>query len=273
MRANTIEPTRGRRGPVVVALLVCAALLIGGLALGFGKLREIYLEQCVITDMPNQVLIVSGKMVKADVIAENLGLRAGVNLALVDFKQKRDELLRRIPTLRTVSISRKLPDKVEIVAEERVPIAKMGVHGRRVPTGRVVDSEGVVFPCMRGTQLLPTIVEPQSPGTATGQRLKGRSLAALRLVETCRAPEFGDLAVLEVDVAKPDYLLVTLGGNYARAKIAWDGMENPDDHRLDDLKVRLAKLQSAIRANVTGDAKLWNATLPDRIFSDSERTN
>ena len=273
MKANTIESGKMRRGPVVAALAACAVALIAGLAVGFGKLREIYLEQCVVTDMARQVSIVSGKMVKADVIAENLGLHNGVNLALVDFRQKREDLLKRIPTLRTVSIVRKLPDRVEIVAEERVPIAKMGVRGRRAPTGRVVDAEGVVFPCMRGTQLLPTIVEPQPPGTATGQRLKGRALAALRLVETCREPEFGDLSVLDVDVSKPDYLLVTLGGSYARAKIAWDGMDGPDDFRIDDLRDRLVKLRSAIRANAMPDVKIWNATLPDRIFSDSERTN
>ena len=72
----------------MAALVAVVVLLVVG-ALGFGKLRDIYLEQCVITDMAEQVSITSGKMVKADVIAENLGLRKGVNLAKIDFVEKR----------------------------------------------------------------------------------------------------------------------------------------------------------------------------------------
>jgi len=271
MRANRIEQPGRRRGPLVAAAVVVLAVVVAG-AIGFGKLRDVYLEQCVVTDMAAQVSITSGKMVKADVIAENLGLRNGVNLATIDFGERRRELLARIPTLRTVSITRKLPDKVEISAEERVPMAKMGVRGRRGVTGRVVDVEGMVFPCMRGTQLLPTITEPP-PGTAIGHVLKGRSLAALRLVETCREPEFSDLSVLDVDISKPDYLLVTLGGSYARAKIAWDGMDDPGRQGRDDLVSRLSKLRTAIRSGAVEGVKIWNATLPDRVFADPERTN
>ena len=261
-----------RRGPVVVAAVVAVVLVLVGGALGFGKLRDIYLEQCVVTDMSEQVSITSGKMVKADVIAENLGLRKGVNLALIDFAEKRRELLSRIPTLRTVSITRRLPNRVEITAEEREPLAKMALRGRRGVTGRVVDVEGMVFPCLRGTQLLPAIVEPP-PGTAIGHMLKGRALAALRLLEACRDPKFADLSVLDVDISKPDYLLVTLGGTYARAKIAWDGMDEPEGHSRGDLESRLSMLRTAIRSGAADGAKIWNATMPDRIFADSERTN
>ena len=229
--------------------------------------------QCVITDLQRQVSIFSGKMIAADVIVEMLGLHVGADLALIDFKKKREYLLKRIPTLRNVSISRKSPDRVEIVAEERVPIAKLGVRGREGLTGRVVDSEGMVFPCLRGTRLLPTIVELPPSWTAIGQQLKGRSLAALRLVEMCHEPEFSDLAVSEIDIANPDYLLVTLGESHVQAKIAWAGMDSPNDNRSDDLKVRLTKLQSAIHTNTTGGVKLWNATLSDRVVVDWEGTD
>lgn len=272
MRTNKIEQEKRRRGPLALAVVVAFAALLAAGVFGFGKLRDIYLEQCVISDMSEQVSITSGKMVKADVIAENLGLRKGVNIATIDFAEKRRELLARIPTLRTVTITRRLPDKVVISAEEREPIAKLGVRGRRGATGRVVDVEGMVFPCMRGTQLLPAIIEPP-PGTAIGRMLKGRALAALRLVDMCREPEFSDLAVLDVDISKPDYLLATLGGSYARAKIAWDGMDDPEGHRRDDLAARLSKLRMAIRSGVADGTRIWNATMPDRIFADSERTN
>ena len=273
MRANKIESGRPPRGPVVLAALAAVAVFIVAVVLGFGRLRDVYLEQCVVTDMSRQVSITSGKMVKADVLAENLGIRVGANLALIDFARKREEVLRRIPTLKSISISRRLPDRVEVVAEERTPIAKMGLRGRRGLTGRVVDAEGVVFPCMRGTMLLPTIIEPMAPGTAVGQRLKGRARAALQLVVACREPQFLELSVQDVDISRPDFLLATLG-TYAKAKIAWDGM---DDDRLvhapDDLYGRLSELLKVIRSGAAGAVRLWNATMPGRIFADPERTN
>ena len=57
MRVNRIEQGNGRRGPLVVVAAVVVALMAVAGALGFGKLRDIYLEQCVITDMAAQVSI------------------------------------------------------------------------------------------------------------------------------------------------------------------------------------------------------------------------
>lgn len=274
MKANRIESEHGSRGPLAVVATVAVAVIVVAAMVGFGKLRDIYLEQCVITDMAAQVSVTSGKMVKADVLAENLGLRVGANLALIDFERKREEALRRIPTLRSISISRRLPDKVVVVAEERTPIAKMGLRGRRGLTGRVVDAEGVVFPCMRGTLLLPTIIEPQAPGTGIGQRLEGRALSALQLLVTCRGPRFMELGVQDVDISRPDYLLATIGANYSKVKISWDGMDDaPSPKATADLEWRLSKLLEIIRSGAAGPVRLWNATMPDRIFADPERTD
>ena len=270
MKANKIEqPHRARR---VLAVAVASAIVLAAMVVGFGKLKDLYLEQCVLKDVSAQVSIKSGKMVKADVIAENLGLKPGVNLAKIDFKHGREELLKRIPTLRSVSITRHLPDKLSITAEERIPVAKMGLRGRREPTGRVVDEEGVVFPCLRGTQLLPTIVET-SPATAIGHKLRERSLSALRLILACREPKNSELQVLNVDTAKPDYLMATLGGSYARVKITWEGIDEPGSHGYDGLAARLSNLKKAMHTEAAIGVKLWNATMPDKIFADTERTN
>lgn len=265
MKANRIEQGRRPRGPVFVAAAALLAALAAGAVFGFGKLRDLYLEQCVITDMAAQVSVTDGKMVKADVLAENLGLRVGANLALIDFGRRREEVLRRIPTLRSVTISRRLPDKVVVVAEERTPVAKMGLKGRRGPTGRVVDAEGMVFECARGTVLLPTIVESQLPGTPPGRELKGRPLDALRLVVTCREPRFMELGVQDVDTSHPDYLLATIGSNYSKVKIAWDDM--------DDLAWKLARLLEIIRSGAVGPVRTWNATMRNSITADPEQTN
>ena len=269
MKGNKIA--RRSRGGLWLALAVVAATaLLVGLAAGYEKLRALCIEPCVITDMAEQVEIVSGKMVKPDVLAENFGLRPGANVALIDFEAKREEILRKIPTLRTVSVSRRLPNRVSIRAEERTPVVRLNVCGRRAASGRVADAEGMVFSCLRGTQALPTIREPHAPGTATGQSLKGRARAALDLAMTCRESEFADLGLLEVDTSKADFLVATLG-DYSRVKICWEGMDEGTPAARAALKARLALLLKAVRARCEGlKAVIWNATLPDYVFADTQ---
>jgi len=268
MKANKIKNGKHTGLLVVLSLTLLAGLGLG-IAFGYGKLRELYLEQCVITDMTAQVFISQGKMVKAGVIAENMGLKPGANLALIDFAAKRAELLGKVPNLRELTVTRQLPDKVTIVTEERSPIARMSVRGSREETGRVVDADGMVFLCRRGTQMLPAIRESSASPTAPGQLLKGRTRAALTLIDCARDPEFSDLNLLEVDVTCRDYLLATLG-NYSKLKITWESMDDPTRDSRPDLLARLTHLVQAIRSQVGADARTWNATMPNRIFADTQ---
>lgn len=273
MKANKVE-RRGRFGTyAIVAIVVLTALSIGVL-LGYEKLRALWLEQCVIRNFSEQVEIVAGNMVKADVIAGEFGLKNGANLALIDFREKRRAILGKIPNLKAVSIARRMPGKVAIVTEERVPVARMNIHGSRTVSGRVVDSEGVVFMCQRGTRLLPIVREPSAPGTQPGRRLTGRARAALELVETAKDAEFQELGILEVDTSSPDYLLATLGANYAKLKIAWEGMDGDSTPASrTSLKRQLRHLVQAIRSRVGDDAVVWNATdfsKPGRIYADTK---
>ena len=273
MKANRVERS-GHRGAYAIIALVALAAIATGVLLGYEKLRSLWLEQCVISDINEQVEIVAGTMVKADVIAGEFGLKNGANLALIDFDERRKAILEKIPNLKAVSIARRMPDKVTIVTEERVPIARMNIHGSRQISGRVADSEGVVFMCQRGTRLLPVVREPVAPGTQPGHRLTGRARAALELVETCRDGEFQELGILEVDSSSPDYLLATLGTNYSKLKIAWEGMDNESTPASrTSLKRQLKHLVQAIRSKIGEDAVVWNATdfsKPGRIYADTK---
>lgn len=265
MKVNKIE-RKSRLVPAIAILVALAATAVGAV-FAYGKLRDLYLEQCVITDMVRQVEISAGKMVKADVIAENLGLRPGANLATIDFEQRREDLLKRVPNLLSIRITRKLPDRVIVAAEERTPVARLMSKDRNAGVGRVVDTEGVVFVWQRGTQNLPVIREPQC--TPRGERIRGRTLAALRLVEACREPEFLELGVQDVDTQKHDFLTATLG-NYSRVKILWDGMDEQTPDSKIDLTRRLTNLRDTIRSNVSPSTVIWNATIPNRIFADRQ---
>ena len=260
----------------ILAPVFAVMAVVVALALGYRKLRSLYLEQAEIADYHAQVKIETGKMVRSAVLAEMFGLKKGANLATLDFAAKRKEILRRIPTLREIYITRALPGKVTIRAEERVPIVRLGIKGQRTETGRVADEEGVVFLCQRGTQMLPIIREVRAPGTALGQRLSARAAAALRLVQAVREPEFSDLGLLEIDLSRQDFLLLTLG-NYSKVKICWEGMdaelepgETPSEEQTADMLARLRNLLKAMRSRISSDTRIWNATLPDRVFADNQ---
>lgn len=272
MKQNSVSHTGGKRTFAVFVALAVLVVLGIGVSVAYSRLRELWLEQCVLTDVSSQVTVSSGKMVSPDAILEAFGLRNGVNLALVDFAQKRADALRRYPILRSISVTRHLPDRVEIAVIERAPSVRIGVTGQRTETGRVADEEGVVFNCRRGTSALPVIREKERPGTQPGKRLEGRARAALELIEAARDPEFSELGVLEVDVSKADYLLATLG-NYSRAKIAWEGMDGSLGSAKKALRGQLACLRDAIRARLSTNVKVWNATVPNRIYADTQGAN
>lgn len=271
-RENTIKHS-GHPG----LLVFLAAALVGavgcGLHAGYNKLHDLWLERCVLKNPSEQVFVTSGKMVKPDVLIENFGLRKGANLALIDFNAKREEILKKIPNLRAITVSLHLPNRVRIIAEERIPVARMSVCGRQAETGRVVDTEGVVFMWQRGTHMLPIIREKRSPGTGVGQRLTGRALAALRLIESSQETGRADLGVLEVSTDKQDYLLVTLG-NYSRAWVAWEGMDDPTPAACPKLDKKLTHLAQVIRSQTRGNTPLWIATDttdPGYIYASDEK--
>lgn len=268
-KQNKINNNEGRK----IALAIVAMLLFSGaifaLVKACGVLRDIYLEQCIIVNVDEQVKLTAGKMVHPDTIKEALGIKVGANLALIDFKTRRLELLKKAPNLRNIFITRHLPDKVTIETEERVPMARINLKGRKSPSGLVVDSDGVVFSWARGTGMLPMIRESESPLSSPGQVLSGKALAALRVIEACQDGDLHDLGILEIDISKPDYLIATLT-SYSTAKIAWDSMADVDsfESRRSMLK-QLTLLSQAISSRVGDDTMNWNATdTSGRIYAE-----
>ena len=252
-----------------LGLLVLAAAAIGLMA-AYGKLRHIWIQQCEVHDPSSQVEVTTtGKMVPPDAIREAFGIRKGANLWEIDFDELRQEVLAKHPTIRSIAIAKHLPDKVAITITEREPIVRVGLREAKQWGGKVADTEGVVFMCRRGVDMLPMVRETSAPGTAVGKRLAGNALAALKLLEAAQDVEFQELGIQQVDVSKPDFLLVTLG-NYQRAKVAWEGMDRPSPRTQDKMLKVMRNLRDAINARLTGNGTVWNATEPDRVYADTK---
>ncbi|MGN0854447.1 MAG: cell division protein FtsQ/DivIB [Kiritimatiellia bacterium] len=274
MKANAIAPANGRRRTILLVLgaLVLAALSVG-LGLGYIRLRDLYEAQCVITDRERQVIVHTGGNIKTGLVLELFGLTNGNNLAKIDFAARRTKILADHPSFRDLTIRRLPPDRVEITVTAREPVARLSCKGNPRIT-RVVDAEGMVFSRSANHTPLPTILEKPDETTMPGQRLSGRRLAALRLIEYCQLTEFSAIGILDIDVTGPDFLSATLG-NYDRALISWEGMDEqlPGSQRAMESQMR--NLLAAIRSRVADSSSslatirpVWNVTLPNRCFAD-----
>lgn len=250
--------------------VVAAAALCYGAVKVYGALRNEYLKDCEITDVATQVTIETGAYVKRGVILDGFGLKKGENLAEINFDERRRELLAKVPNIREITVTRIQPDRVIINVQEREAVARVNLKGKKQPSGKVVDSDGIVFLRMAGTGMLPTIRESHTPGVKAGEKLPPRAFAALKLLETAAKPEFQNLGIVEVDTSPADYLVAQLG-NYQIVKILWDGMdEAPSPSSQADLETRLTNLRNTINSKVTTRALVWNATERDRIFADTK---
>ncbi len=266
MRPNAIHRGEKKRALVWSIYGILALTLLAGAWIGYKKLYALWIEQCEITNVAKQVSITTGEHVKAGLILDFFGIKKGGNLAKIDFKKKHREILERVPNIRELIILRHLPNRIEIHVEERTPVARMKVRGNNRVTGRVVDSEGIVFMRQKDTDYLPVICEGRA-FTAVGKTLNGRARAALQLLEVCRS-DFPSLGIRVVDTTHEDHLLANLG-NLSQAKIAWKDMDTPTAETARAMRTQLEHLQSAVR---TGGkhVKVWNATLPNRATGDTK---
>ena len=257
--------------PLSLLLLLLAGFMLWGFVQVINRLKASYEEQCILTDSAEQVEIITGKAIPSGMIVDHFGLTNGANLAQIDFSARRGRLLLDMPNLRDVKITRRMPRHIRIEAIERIPVIRVIGNGKNTSRNFVADRDGIIFwyP-LRKTMLMPIIRETREHPPASGKRLSGMAMAALRLIEESSAPEYAALKIQEIDTFKPDYLFVTLG-NSSRAKIAWEGMLKPPASSRVSLTNQLSRLTCAIESNLAAGTKLWNVTdwgTPGRVYAD-----
>lgn len=253
---------------IAIVLIFMLALVV----IAINALHKVWLEQCVVTNAAEQIRIQSGKMIKAELLADICKLKNGINLALIDYAKLREDALKALPNLKSVTFRRRLPDKLFVTIEERVPVARMGISGKNAPTGLVTDNEGVIFRKQRNTSSLPLIRELGPLSTLPGKKLGPRAMAAIGMIDALRAPEFTELSILVADISNQDYILVAFKQDYSEAKIAWAEMDLGTPSATANLLRQLRHLRDAKR--VVPGAVMWNATdisTPGKIYAETKR--
>ena len=249
----------GRAAKIAAALgaVALAAGVVWGAATGYSALKRMTEEPCVVTNAAEQVCVSfggapDGRNVKRGVMTGFFGLTNGANLARIDYAGKRRKFLENpmFSVVKDLSVEwDQSGNRVNIEVTERIPVARIGTMS--------CDAEGVVMN-VRADPSAPKLVLPGGRAPDPGERLEGRSAAALRLVTSAKtaAPE---LVLRHVGVGQ-DGMIVYFGapGGNHEARFVWDGVDGPDRESGKELEARLKMLSLAIKSGLHGDCGYWN---------------
>ena len=211
----------------------------------------------------SRVRISGGKVLSEETVKEYTRIAEGANIFSFKMNRTRVEMLNRVKNIRNIEITRKLPDEVDIVITERVPLARLGDQGNLV-----ADIDGSVFAVRAGLSELPVLSGYSGGKMVPGKRLQGMALPALELLDVIRydLKDEIDVSVVNVDDAEK----ITLKLHDGRAVyISWrDMLEGGDAAKMD----MFSKLGKVVRTLKSSTAETLDATFSDIIIGQSATT-
>ncbi len=227
----------GGRRRYALAVQIGAVAALGVLAIwlvcvAYRVLYGLWTAQCVVEDVKAQVTVRSSPHVKEDLVLELFGLKKGCNLSTMDLAGRREEILRTRPIVKSIAVRRRLPARLEIDVEERVPVARVNYSGKTrdkpYDSWDVADAEGVVFNFpLKDSRMLPRIVDAAGlPEIKRGERLSAKAMSALRLVELASRKDFPHISILDVNISNNTYLIAATS-DYSLIKFDWEYVDDP----------------------------------------------
>ena len=250
--SNARNKTTALPPRMLCAGVYCAlAVLAGASAYAYQKF---YIQQSDRYAL-REINIDCGTMYTQDEIREKLGLEKGQNLFKVcDLAAARAKLMSAEFGAKSVTLTRHLPDRLEVKVIEREPVASLAGEPRRL-----VDNEGFVF---AGVWSKPLPLITGTPDK-TGEPLQKMGRAATLFAHVLR--ETGvKFPVEKIDVSPEDFIILTLPG--ARTvKLAWEGIDRGDGGDENTIQEKL-RLLIAMVNEAPPDARTFDARIPGKIY-------
>jgi cell division protein FtsQ len=200
-----------RRGLVVLFLAALALALLFGLFIGLQYAGSLFLSRNAKFEL-KVIHITSDGRLPPDQLREYTGLQTGTNLFCLDMDQVRKKL-EEVPLVESVSISRQLPDTLNIHVVERVALAQIRWNARGLPF--LLDRHGVVLPMTRSGQSLPLIEGLKLESLRPGDRVEkpGISQCLALLSEADQLSLGAQVSFVRFDTRYPDFLTVLVNGD------------------------------------------------------------
>ena len=194
-----------------------------------------------------------GNTIKPDDVLAFPGLAACSNLFALDIKSVRNDWLRRIPRIKSVEISRRLPGVLSIRLSERVSVARLNMESYYLN----VDSDGCVLGTLAGNRNLPVVYGHCMPGLKPGVFLDGTAVMnALDVLNVCATTPVGQsLAIVSFDVRNMKALEFSLKDG-ARVTIAWKHMGERTSEANEYLEKKLTKLAECLKESTSAGKQI-----------------
>lgn len=265
LRVNTkLRRERGRdNGSLALGVAALAAVL--ALVLVWYAVRTA--GQRLFTENSDYTIrtieVKTGEQLTPDLAREYLnrmGVQEGTNLFAVDITRIRDEFVKKDPSIRGVDIARRLPDRLVVRIDERIPLATIGTLGPLA-----ADREGQIFRNRWRGRPLPALNGFRTVSLTPGTKLSRLGIAALQVIEACGSPELG-IDVREVDIEQRDYLLLKLGDD-KQVKLSWPKMGETTPEATGALRTRLSRLAQVLQTPEGKAAPRLDATYEDRVYA------
>lgn len=272
------RPTTPLGSRFKLRILVITVLVILLTALGYGgcrlyqHLHERWLAQFVVTDYKTQISISATPHIQEEVARVWFGLTNNCNLAKIDFMELREKVLKEHPIVRELNVTLHVPNHLEISMEERKPIARINFRPMPIQqrpdnpryTWDVVDADGVVFNFPpRDSVSLPCIRE-KSPSAKLGERLSGRALTALRLIELTTVRGIPAPELKEISTDNETHLAITTAADDI-LHVDWRIIDPPTDPDQPTLQEVMKNFDDLSKQNLFPAHQTYNVPAPGRI--------
>jgi cell division protein FtsQ len=193
-------------------ILALAVVAIGGVIAG-GTIAAYVVRRAVFLENPRYRLRAidarSDGRLTPEQIVEFSGLANATRLFEVNPRQARARL-HRLPSVKSASVRRRLPDTIEVRVTERVPLACVAL--REAGYTDAADREGVLLGPRFASSGLPLIEGLQEAGLRPGERLTSPAArAALSVLDLCETTRiFQYLRVRRLDASPEDHMILEL---------------------------------------------------------------
>jgi len=180
--------TKSRRRTLVVGVLAVASLAVSLPLVAKWSYEQIFFQNDEFT-LRSLIVKTDGVLSEAR-LAEIANVSAGMNLMKLDLNAIRQQI-EKLPQVEKVSVSREMPDRLNLVVRERMPVAwlcspPLGIRPWDMERGFLMDEEGYLFRCLDlndGMKSLPVVELFKMAEPAEGTKIESQAArAGLKLI-------------------------------------------------------------------------------------------
>lgn len=257
-----VKPHRVAVFVLIPMVLVLAVVLVWYCSLLIGRALYTRNDRFLIRHL--EIKIGDGAVMTPELLKEYTQISKGMNLFDVNISRVRQDFLSGAPHVKSMDITRYLPNTLQIDVVERSPIACIIQRRHR---DVAVDGDGHVFAARAAIKKLPAIKKYDGSVMHPGDRVDGMMLAAVQIIEACENPLLG-LSIESIEVGNREYLImrVPYEGKNRRIDIDWSGMGFRTKKAMDALLLKLSYVVSVLRSEHGRRISCLDATFEDRVY-------